>query len=93
LLRYRKICTPLIQEKRGFSVYDLRLGLWKNENNEPLIGKFMKGIIHEVYGTTMETRTREGIDRSENSDDTNALLLQSVVTFTREAIDRSETSK
>jgi hypothetical protein len=93
LLRYKKTCKPLKSQTSNLTKYDLHLGLWKNEYNVPLIKKFLNEEVSEVFGTTMETRTREGIDRSENSNDTDTLLFQSVVTFTREAIDRSETSK
>lgn len=93
LLHYRKNSASPYSEIKSFSEYDFRLGLWKNEKNEPLIKKFLDGTIHKVYGTTIETRTREGVDRSEISNDTFDILFQSILTFTREAIDRSETTK
>ncbi|KQL33360.1 hypothetical protein [Psychrobacillus sp. FJAT-21963] len=93
LLEYKKTCQPASGTRTELYKYDLHMGLWKNENNEPLIKKFLNGGVTEVYGTTIETRTREGVDRSESSNDANVIILQSVVTYTRESIDRSETSK
>lgn len=93
LLNYKKNCQPLSDTRAAYYKYDVHMGLWKNENNEPLVTKFLNGGVSEVYGTTIETRTREGVDRSESSNEANIVIFQSVVTFTRESIDRSETSK
>lgn len=94
LLDYKKACQPTSSDNRAdLYKYDLYMGLWKNDNNEPLIKKFINGEVSEVYGTTIETRTREGVDRSESSNEGNIVIFQSVVTFTRESIDRSETSR
>jgi thymidylate synthase len=93
LMDYKKACQPSSYIRADFYNYDLHMGLWKNENNEPLVKKFLNGEISEVYGTTIETRTREGVDRSESSNEANIVIFQSAITFTRESIDRSETSK
>jgi hypothetical protein len=94
LLDYKKICQASSRTRADFYKYDLHMGLWKNEKDEPLVKKFLNGEVSEVYYTTIETRTREGVDRSESSNETNNLVIfESVVTFTRESIDRSETSK
>lgn len=93
LLNYKNNCQSTSDTRPDFYKYDVHMGLWKNENNEPLVKKFLNGEVSQVYGTTIETRTREGVDRSESSNESNITVFQSVVTFTRESIDRSETSK
>lgn len=91
MLEYKKTSQQSSDAKVESINYDVHTGLWKNQNNELLIKKFINGKVSEIIGTTIETRTREGIDRSEVSNADN-ILFQSVVTFTRESIDRSETS-
>lgn len=91
LLEYKKSCQQLLETKSESNNYDVHMGLWKNQSNDPLIEKFINREINEVYGATIETRTREGIDRSEVSNESN-IVFQSILTFTRESVDRSETS-
>jgi hypothetical protein len=93
LLLYRQPCLTNESRTAKRVFYNFQTGLWMNQGSEPIIKKMINGEINEVFGRTLETRTREGIDRSEKSNEQSDLLFQSVLTFTRESIDRSERTK
>lgn len=93
LLLYKQPCLSNESRTAKNVYYNFQTGLWTKQDREPVIKKMISGVINEVFGQTLETRTREGIDRSENSNEHSNLLFQSVLTFTRESIDRSERTK
>jgi hypothetical protein len=46
--------------------YNPKAGYWENSVSEPIINKALQNKV-SIFGNTIETRTREGIDRSENT--------------------------
>lgn len=47
------------------SIYNFTTGLWEDPGTEPMIKLMLQS--NEVMGTTLITKTREGVDRSERS--------------------------
>jgi hypothetical protein len=66
LLKYKTICSNendsmMLKD----SMYSFTTGLWEDLNTEPMIKLMLQ--TNEVMGTTLITKTREGVDRSERS--------------------------
>jgi len=69
--------------------YNYQSGLWEDENGTAIIANLFKEQTHlRNLGSTNLTRTREGIDRAEQTFDD--ILYRTSLTKTREGIDTSE---
>lgn len=100
LLYYRIHENSKLQSLSDSIHFNLKSGLWENENGNPIIEMFLekkqtrissdkekKEISTFLANQTRITATREGIDQSEIS---NLYLNSTIVTLTREASDQSE---
>lgn len=96
LLNYRIQCFDSHDLEDKHIKYDFEAGLWVDDTGEPIIKKYIVSRDSTERGETLITKTREGIDRSENSlayeNEEVKMLGETLITRTREGVDRSEGS-
>lgn len=88
LLKFKRKAKRSINNDNYDIKYDYKLGVYIDQNLEPIISKYCR---YNNIGRTLLTETREGIDQSENSELYYG-LGETLITKSREGIDTSEVS-
>jgi hypothetical protein len=89
LLNYRVVCEQNNNIPKNIK-YDFITGLWQGKAGKTIIEQYIISD-NKAIGQTIQTFTREGIDKSESAQNNDAFDKTSI-TETRESIDRCEVS-